>query len=93
MKFQHYTISFYNGYYCQLKKSVFNIDVDEESVYKVPCLQILVSNDFREYLENFNLTNNINEVSEETFREVLFRLAKIDRAFQDRIMEIIELGV
>ena len=52
MKFQHYTISFYNGYYCQLKKSVFNIDVDEESVYKVPCLQILVANDFREYLEN-----------------------------------------
>ena len=66
---------------------------DEESVYKVPCLQILVSNDFREYLENFNLTNNINEVSEETFREVLFRLAKIDRAFQDRIMEVITLGI
>lgn len=93
MKFQHYTISFYNGDYCRLKKSVFDINVDEESVTKIPCLQILVSNDFREYLENFNLTNNINEVSEETFREVLFRLAKIDRAFQDQIMEVIELGV
>lgn len=93
MKFQHYTISFYNGYYCQLKKAVFDIGINEEAVTKIPCLQILVSNDFREYLENFNLTNNINEVSEETFREVLFRLAKIDRAFQDRIMEIIELGV
>lgn len=93
MKFQHHIISFYNGDYCRLKKSVFTIDVNEESVTKIPCLQILVSNDFREYLENFNLTNNINEVSEETFREVLFRLVKIDRAFQDQIMEVIELGV
>lgn len=93
MKFQYHIISFYNGNHCRLKKAIFDIDIDEESVAKIPCLQILVSNDFREYLENFNLTNNINEVSEETFREVLFRLAKIDRVFQDQIMEVIELGV
>ena len=96
MKFQHYIISFYDGSYCQLKKSVFNIDIDEESVTKIPCLQILIANDFKDEIPESilsNLNQNINEVSEETFEEILFILANVDKDFRDRILEVIELGV
>lgn len=96
MKFQHHIISFYNGSYCQLKKSVFNISIDEESVTKDACLQILVANDFKDKIPESilsNLNKNINEVSEETFTEILFILANVDKDFQDKILEVIELGV
>ena len=96
MKFQYHIISFYNGSYCQLKKSVFDISISGESVIKEPCLQILVANDFKDKIPESilsNLNKNINEVSEETFKEILFTLVKVDEDFQNKILEVIELGI